>query len=206
MLVEDRAAAVGTSGVRPVALLLRRTQRGDELEQGDYERAQDALGRQPRLTSPVMAARLAEHLAYWEHCAAYYNPGADNPDAKRAEKFALSLASVNGDFGAVDTVLLGAAGSWGEDLEGHVRDGWPFPQPFSSSDYKEAATQLRRELGPSFMNGDDEKRAAMVRDWVRNYRERGVLPHAERERERGLGREKQRAWHQAIMGSTPEET
>ena len=55
-----------------------------------------------------------------------------------------------------------------DDLERYVR--------WHAEDYAKRAKRLREELGPSFLNGDWQKRDELVRLWRHRYRESGLFP------------------------------
>jgi hypothetical protein len=122
-----------------------------------------------RLTAEVIAREIEAELDFRRYMAEEYNP--DRPkltpdelrrmqetEAETKSRLATMRRWANcagGDklLGAVDRALRAEHAYWGNK-----------------------ATTLERELGARFLDGPRDVQAEMVRDWIRNYRQRGDLP------------------------------
>jgi hypothetical protein len=120
------------------------------------------------LSANKLARDLIELLEATEYMAAEYDPDRlheggelsrfrDTEAAARERRDILARAS---GWPTGDTAL--------GDLDGYLS--------YVASRYREKAVQLRRELGARFTTGSHDVRTAMVRDWLRNFREQGRLP------------------------------
>jgi hypothetical protein len=122
-----------------------------------------------RVTSYRIADDLLAQLEQYEYNAREYDPDRIQTTEAEQRRFLATEASEKRSRQMMWTAMRGPTGAAAQgDLDGWLR--------VERDEWQAKADQLRAELGPRFLNGDKETRTAMVRDWVRNYRERGDLP------------------------------
>jgi hypothetical protein len=127
---------------------------------------------------------LVDQLGFRRYMARKYDPDAPPPDldpsvpssiavqinkalmrsGRQTEKSVLDSRKVMWDAVAPELSLEERLG----DLDGYLRA--------ESARWRDKADSLEKELGHRFLNADRARQAAMVRDWIRNYRQQGRLP------------------------------
>jgi hypothetical protein len=119
-----------------------------------------------RITAPLLADVLVAELEYLEYSAREYDPDLLDRDERESERF---LKTEQSSRKRRSTVARAHRWPGGNTLLGEV-DGelrWRHVR------FAEQAEALRQELGHRFVTSDRHYRAAMVRNWIRNWREQG---------------------------------
>jgi hypothetical protein len=120
-----------------------------------------------RVTAPFIANALLEQLDWLRHMSSEHSPDPDDEASTR--RFPVTEAEIKRNL---ELMSRAVGGPLGPELLGFVDK----ELLAETERWGQLADELEQELGPDFLRGTDKVRAAMVRDWIRNYRERGDLP------------------------------
>jgi hypothetical protein len=124
-------------------------------------------------TAREIARALLDELEYAEYAAAEHNP---DDDGKRSEEELARFRKLEREVRDRRAMMWEVVGGPTGDRASGDTEGFLLAE---TARYRQRAIALRDELGDRFLRGSWEVRAAMVRDWIRNYREQGRLPTSE---------------------------